>query len=103
MIKVSVFYPSDKGSKFDIDYYCNSHMPMVRQLLGSACKNMAIEHGFEGVAPGSGPAFAAMGHFYVDSVDAFRAAFSPHAKEIMADIANYTDIAPIIQFSEIKV
>ena len=103
MIKVSVLYPSDKGSKFDIDYYCNVHMPMVREKLGSVCKNMAIEQGVEGVGPGSKPAFAAMGHFYVESADAFRSAFSPHAQEIMADIANYTDIAPIIQMSEIKV
>jgi uncharacterized protein (TIGR02118 family) len=103
MIKVSVLYPSDKGSKFDIDYYCNSHMPMVRQKLGSVCKNMAIEHGLEGAAPGSKPAFAAMGHFYVESADAFRSVLSQHGQEIMADIANYTDIAPIIQMSEIKV
>jgi uncharacterized protein (TIGR02118 family) len=103
MIKVSVFYPSDKGSKFDIDYYCNSHMPMVRQKLGDACKGMTVEHGLEGGAPGSKPVFVAMGHFYVESTDAFRSGFGPHAQEIMADIPNYTDIAPIIQISEVKV
>jgi uncharacterized protein (TIGR02118 family) len=103
MIKVTVLYPSDQGSKFDIDYYTNSHMPMVRQKLGSACKNIAVEHGLEGATPGSKPAFVAMGHLYLESADAFRSAFSPHAKEIMADIPNYTDIAPIIQISEIKV
>jgi uncharacterized protein (TIGR02118 family) len=103
MIKVSVLYPRDKGSKFDIDYYCNSHMPMVREKLGSACKNMAIEYGLEGATPGTKPTFVAMGHFYLESADAWRSAFSPHAQEIMADIANYTDITPIIQISEIKV
>ena len=102
MIKVSVLYPSDKGSKFDIDYYCKKHMPMVQQKLGAACKKMAVEHGLEGGAPGSKPGFAAMGHFYCDSAEAFRAAFGPHAKEIMADIPNYTDIPPTIQISEIK-
>ncbi len=30
MIKVSVFYPNQEGSKFDMAYYCASHMPMVR-------------------------------------------------------------------------
>ena len=64
---------------------------------------MAIEHGLEGATPDAKPTFVAMGHFYLESADAFRLAFSPHAKEIMADIANYTDIAPIIQISEIKV
>ena len=103
MIKVTVFYPSDKGTKFDIDYYCKKHMPMVQQKLGSACKKIAVEHGVEGGSPGSKPGFVAMGHIYAESVEAFRAAFGAHAKEIMADIPNYTDIPPTIQISEIKV
>jgi uncharacterized protein (TIGR02118 family) len=103
MIKVTVFYPSDKGSKFDIDYYCNKHMPMVQQKLGAACKKIAVEYGIAGGAPGSKPGFAAMGHLYFDSVDAFRTAWGPHAKEILADIPNYTDIAPTTQISEVKV
>ena len=102
MIKVTVFYPSDKGTKFDIDYYCKKHMPMVQQKLGSACKKIAVEHGVEGGSPGSKPGFVAMGHIYAESVEAFRAAFGAHAKEIMADIPNYTDIAPTIQISELK-
>ncbi len=44
MIKVSVFYPTQNGSKFDMDYYCKSHIPMVQQKLGAACKGVAVEH-----------------------------------------------------------
>ncbi len=79
------------------------HMPMVQQKLGAACKKIAVDYGIEGGAPGSKPGFAAAGHLYCDSVEAFRAAFGPHAKEIMADIPNYTDIPPTIQISEVKV
>jgi uncharacterized protein (TIGR02118 family) len=43
-----------------------------------------------------------MGHLYFDSVEAFQAAFGPHAPAIMADIPNYTDIQPVIQISEVK-
>jgi uncharacterized protein (TIGR02118 family) len=103
MIKVSVFYPTQNGSKFDMDYYCKSHMPMVQQKLGAACKGVAVEHGLSGAAPGSRPAFVAMGHLYFDTAEAFEIAFGPHAQEIMADIPNYTDIQPAIQVSEVKV
>src|SRR5271166_1203012 len=103
MIKVSVLYPSDKGSKFDIDYYCKSHMPMVQRKLGPACKSIAVERGVAGGTPDSKPTYAAMGHLYFDSAEAFQAAFGPHAKEIMADIPNYTDIPPTIQISEVKI
>jgi uncharacterized protein (TIGR02118 family) len=103
MIKVSVFYPYREGSTFDIDYYCNSHIPMVRQKLGTACKGAAVEQGIVGATTGSPPAFIAMGHLYFDSAEAFQAAFGPHSEAIMADIPNYTDIQPTIQISDVKV
>ncbi|HEY1259266.1 MAG TPA: EthD family reductase [Stellaceae bacterium] len=102
MIKVSVFYPNRRGSKFDMDYYCKSHIPMVQQKLGAACKRVAVEQGLGGATPGSAPTYIAMGHLYFDSADAFTAAFGPHAQAIMADIPNYTDIEPVIQISEVK-
>jgi len=103
MIKLSVLYPDGAGKKFDIDYYCNRHIPMVREKLGAAVKGAAVEHGLSGAAPGSRPAYVAMGHLYFDSVEAFQAAFGPHAPAIMADIPNYTDIEPIIQLSDVKI
>jgi uncharacterized protein (TIGR02118 family) len=102
MIKVSVLYPAGADTKFDMDYYCNSHMPMVRQKCGPACKSMAVEQGLAGGAPNSPPTYVAMGHLYFDSVAAFQAAFGPHTKEIMADIPNYTNVQPLIQISEVK-
>jgi uncharacterized protein (TIGR02118 family) len=103
MISVSVIYPNEAGKKFDIDYYCSEHIPMVQQKLGSACKRVEIEHGLAGATPGAPAAFIAIGRLYFDSAEAFQTAFSPHAKEIMSDIPNYTDIQPIIQISEVKI
>ncbi|HEV2187273.1 MAG TPA: EthD family reductase [Stellaceae bacterium] len=102
MIKVSVLYPNKPGAKFDMDYYCNKHFPMVRQKLGAAVKGVAVEQGIAGGAPGSPATFIAMGHLYCDSVEAFQAAFAPHAQEIMGDIPNYTDIEPTLQISDVK-
>ena len=102
MIKVSVFYPAGENTKFDMDYYCKSHMQMVGQKLGSACKKMAVEQGLAGGAAGAPPTYIAMGHLYFESVADFEAAFAPHATTIMADIPNYTNARPIIQISEVK-
>ena len=102
MIKVSVFYPNNEGAKFDIDYYCNKHIPMVRQKLGAACKNAAVEQGIAGATPGSRPAFIALGHLYFDSVEAFQGAFAPHAEPILSDVPNYTNTTPLIQISEVS-
>ena len=102
MIKVSVLYPNSENSRFDIDYYCNRHMPMVKEKLGAALKAMSVDHGLAGGAPGSKPAYAAMGHLHFETVEAFQVAFGPHAKAIMADIPNYTNVQPIVQISDVK-
>jgi len=102
MIKVSVLYPQKSGAAFDMTYYLTKHMPMVKQKLGAALKGMSVEQGVSGGAPGSAPAFVALGHLTFESADAFQKAFGPHAKEIMADIPNYTKIEPVIQVSDIK-
>lgn len=102
MIKVSVLYPGGAGSTFNMDYYLNRHMPMVRAKLGAACTSTAVEQGVSGATPGSPPAFSAMGHLYFDSVEAFQTAFGPHADAIMGDIPNYTNVQPTIQISEVK-
>ena len=102
MIKVSVLYPNGPESRFDIEYYLRSHMPMVQRRLGAPLQRMAVEYGLGGGAPGAPPPFLAMGHLYFASVEAFQSAFGPHAEAVMADVANYTNTKPVIQISEVK-
>jgi uncharacterized protein (TIGR02118 family) len=52
---------------------------------------------------GAPATYVGMCHIFCDSVEAFQTGFGPHAKEIMADIPNYTDISPVIQISEVVV
>lgn len=103
MIKVSVLYPNGEGSRFDIDYYCSNHMPMVREKLGSACKGVAVEQGVCGVVPGASAPFAALGHLLFNSLDEFQVAFGPHAATFMADIPNFTNIQPVVQISSVRI
>jgi len=51
MIKVSVLYQNIEGKKFDMDYYCNTHIPMVKELLGVALKGATVEKGLGGAVP----------------------------------------------------
>jgi uncharacterized protein (TIGR02118 family) len=101
MIKVTVLYPAGEGLTFDMDYYLNRHTPMVRARFGAALASIAIEHGLAGAAPGTPPAYAVICQLGFDSVETFQSAFAPHAAEIMADIANYTNAQPVIQISEV--
>lgn len=103
MIKVSVLYPNEEGKNFDMEYYCHKHIPLVQGHLGDALLNTAVEKGLGGAEPESQALYVAMGHLYFDSVEAFQSSFGPHAEEIMGDLANFTNIQPSIQVSEVKI
>lgn len=103
MIKVSVLYPNGEGTKFDMDYYCNKHVPMVAGLLGDSVKGATVEKGISGAMPEEKSPFAAMGNLYFDSVESYLNSFGPNAEKIMGDIPNYTNITPVILVSEVKI
>jgi uncharacterized protein (TIGR02118 family) len=103
MIKVSVMYPHTPGARFDHAYYLEQHMPLVKARLGDHCKYYTVDKGLAGAAPGAPPTYLAMCHLFCESVEAFQAGMGPHAAEIMGDIPNYTDVAPVIQVSEVVV
>ncbi len=103
MIKVSVMYPNTPGARFDHDYYRDTHMPLVKARMGDACKFYTVDKGVSGGTPDAPATYVGMCHIYCDSVEAFQKGFTPHAEEILGDIKNYTDLAPVLQISEVVV
>jgi len=102
-IKVSVLYPNESNKAFDIDYYCNKHVPMVAGLLGDAVVGATVEKGLGGGTPGSQAAYAAMGNLYFSSMEAFQNSFGPNTEAIMADLPNFCQVEPVMQISEVMI
>jgi len=93
MIRLSVYYPSSEGATFDHDYYRDKHVPLCVNTWG--LKGAEIDKGLDG------PYVAAV-HFKFASLDALQAAMGAAGTgDIMADVANYTSIAPVLQTSEV--
>jgi uncharacterized protein (TIGR02118 family) len=93
MIRFSVLYPSTEGATFDHDYYRTKHVPLAVQTWG--LDGAEIDKGI------SGPYVAAV-HFTFATQEAMDAALGGEGTgAVMADMANYTTIAPVIQTSEI--
>jgi uncharacterized protein (TIGR02118 family) len=93
MIRLSVFYPSTEGATFDHDYYRNNHVPLAVKTWG--LDGAEIDKGVDG------PYVAAV-HFKFDSPEALAAAMgNANTGKVLADVANYTSIAPVLQTSEI--
>lgn len=101
MIKVTILYPGGEGKNFDMDYYLNKHIPMVRGLFADALKLTAIDKGIAGGAAGAPAPFVVICYFYFDNVSAFQNAMTLNGTKIRTDIANYTNIQPVIQISEV--
>ena len=102
MVKVSILYPTGLGTHFDVEYYLNTHMPMAAALLGPAIKAITVEIGVPGPGPDDTPPFAAICGFTCENAEDFLKALTPVADQLQGDIRNYTDIGPVIQFSEIR-
>ena len=93
MIRLSVFYPASDGARFDYDYYREHHVPLAAKSWG--LDTYEIDKGV------NGPYVAAV-HFLFPSTDAMSDAMGSEATgAVMADMANYTDIQPVLQTSEI--
>jgi uncharacterized protein (TIGR02118 family) len=92
MIRLTVFYPSTDGAPFDHDYYRTKHVPLAVKTWG--IDGAEIDKGLDG------PYVAAV-HFKFASLEALNAAMgSEGTGAVLADVANYTSIAPVLQTSE---
>ncbi|SFR47541.1 conserved hypothetical protein [Marinobacter daqiaonensis] len=102
MIRVTILYPNEQGAWFDLGYYLDSHIPLALDRLGSAVKGVWVDHGIGAGSQGPRPPFFAMCHFLADSSEAYEKALDPHREELAQDIGNYTNVKPLIQFSEVR-
>lgn len=99
MVQLNIIYPKKENAQFDWDYYLHIHMPMSIKLHGDALKAVSIAKGIEGIEPAP-VAYLALTTMQFESVQSFIDAFTPHAETLQGDMKNYTDIQPVIQFSE---
>ena len=100
MYIITIHYPNSDGATFDHDYYRTKHLPQVGKAFGPFGLGYASVLKGEESADGTEPAF------FVTTILSFRdeqgareAAASEGAKALRADIANFTNVAPVVQFN----
>lgn len=94
--RVTVVYPNKPGSKFDFDYYSQKHVPWVAGLVG---KSIEVRRGISSAAGEPAP-YVCIATIAANIAE-FQAVFERHGTEILADVRNYTNIEPMVQFDEI--
>ena len=97
MQRVTVLYQNKDGAHFNFDYYMAKHVPWVAGLAGSSIE---VRRGLS-AANGAAAPFVCVATIHINSIDEFQAMFAKHGAQILADIPNYTNIEPFVQFDEI--
>ena len=97
MHRFTVLYPNKSGAKFDFEYYMGKHIPWVSALVG---QEIEVRKGISSLG-GSPAAFLCVASIPVKSIVEFKAILAQHGAQITADIANFTNIQPTIQFEEV--
>ncbi len=97
MIKVTILYPRSGGTFFDLNYYIDSHMKLVRETLKPfGLQTAEVDAGFdEKTSP-----FFAIGHLLFNTLGEYETGFSAKGHELLSDIPNYTDVEPVVQVSK---
>ncbi|MEJ5978897.1 EthD family reductase [Novosphingobium sp. PS1R-30] len=101
MIRVSALYPNSDGSRFDACYYAERHEPFARNLLEPfGLSEIRTTLGLSAL-DGTPPAFWAISEMVFATRGQFDSAMEHCGERLFADIPNYTDVVPVLQFSEL--
>ena len=100
MIVVSVFYPKHSESLFDHEYYLLKHTPLLKsRWSGFGLVNVELLRG--DLALDGGPsAFEMIALLTFTSIEEMQAALAASGNEIVGDIANFTNVQPLIQINQ---
>ncbi|MET0907171.1 MAG: EthD family reductase [Tardiphaga sp.] len=101
MILVTVMYPVAGSTRFDLDYYLKTHIPLVKERWGAHGLNQTQVVKGVGKADGGAVEYQVMAMLTFASLDDFKAAGKAHGREIFADIPNFTDSQALVQINEI--
>jgi uncharacterized protein (TIGR02118 family) len=101
MILVTVMYPAGAQTSFDVEYYLNKHMPLVKERwTPHGLKSAQVLRGTS-KADGSAPDYQVMALLTFGSMDDFKSAGKAHGREIFADIPNFTNAQATVQINDI--
>ena len=101
-ITITVLYPNTQGSRFDMDYYVNTHIPLVEEHWGGG-KGLTSVKLLKGAAtadPATPPPYQVIAVLGFESLQAFQAAAKESGALVIGDIVNFTDVGPIVQINE---
>ena len=100
MYIVSITYPKSADSNFDFNYFRSKHLPAIGNAFGRFGLGYASVLRGEQSLDGGDPSYFAITVLSFATEDGARNAVASEAgRELAADIANFTNVTPSMQFN----
>ena len=100
MYILTIHYPRSDGATFDFNYFKSTHLPEVgRAFKPFGLGYASVLRGEEAVGGGDPAFFATTILSFSDEEAARNAVASDAGKALAKDIANFTSVAPVMQFN----
>ncbi|WP_461146282.1 EthD family reductase [Spirosoma pulveris] len=96
MIRLTVLYPKTEKSQFDLTYYLEKHIPLVKERL-TPFGLIGVDMN-EGLAGGdTPPPYAMITFLSFNTADELDKGMGTNGAELLGDIPNFTDVQPLTQ------
>lgn len=95
--RLSAIYPQTESSTFDMNYYMNTHIPLVEELFQPL--SVEVNEGVSGAEEGSLPPYAVMTDITFATLEELQNAVREHGAEIVGDIPNFTGVEVQLQIN----
>jgi uncharacterized protein (TIGR02118 family) len=104
MIRVVILYPKTSDSHFNVDYYLNHHIPLVRDIFRDlSLVKIEVDEGLANAFPEQPVPFASISYFTFDRQEDFMAGMGARGGEIIGDLRNFTNVQPQIQIDRVMI
>ena len=105
MFRVVIMYPKTPDSHFNMDYYRDHHIPLVREIFGGlSLRCIEIDKGLANAFPNQPFPYESISYFHFENIDDFQnVMMSPRGGQIVGDMQNYTNVQPLIQINQVVV
>ncbi len=97
MIRLTVLYPKTADSQFDLTYYLDKHIPLVKErLMPFGLVGVDMQEALTGGA-GPLPPYTMITGLAFSTTDELERGMGTHGAELPGDIPNFTDVQPLTQ------
>ena len=98
---MTILYPAGDGVKFDADYYRDHHLVTIMKLYGKTISRFELRKVVPAAAGAPPVPYSAAVNIWIADLAAFNAANAKHGPTLVADVPNFTNSQPTIQYDKI--